>query len=126
MKKLLYKTADANLLKKASAVKFGWLAMDSNGTWYWFSQKPYWCRGIYWRDRDQCNTFFANVKFLKLPKRNSAFAKHSLIKCTSTGPILLSIGFKYDITWGMINIATANTIKKAKLIKGKLDKKLEG
>ena len=100
--------ANEKLLQKASAVKFGWIAMEADGRWYWFAKKPRWSIDNYWR----CDGCFAiaNVKFLKLPKRRPSFAPLSLIKCTSRGPILLSIGKQYHRTWGMISIETANNI----------------
>lgn len=100
--------SNAKLLQKASAVKFGWLAMEADGRWYWFSKKPKWDKENYWCCSGYC--FIANVKFLKLPKRAATFAPLSLIKCTARGPILLSTGNQYHRTWGMISIETANNI----------------
>ena len=102
--------SNAKLLQKASAVKFGWLAMATNGKWKWFSKKPHWCIGDFWWCKGFCDT--ATVKFLKLPKRAPSFAPRSLIKCTSRGPILLSANKMYHRTWGMISVTTSNNLKK--------------
>ena len=103
-----YKIANAKLLQKASAVKFGWLAMEKSGRWYWYSHKPEWRDGYWWAS-GHCKTL-ANVQFLKLPKRKPYFAPLSLIKCTPRGPILLSTGNQYHRTWGMISVETAKNI----------------
>ena len=104
------KTANAKLLQKASAIKFGWLAMEISGSWCWFSKKPRWCMGGYWFGL--CNDVGQYVKFLRLPKRSPSFAPLSLIKCTPRGPILLSIGKMYHKTWGMIDSPTGANAKK--------------
>ena len=99
--------ANAKLLQKASAVKSGWLAMEANGRWHWFSYKPKWEGTFWWSSR-----YLVNVKFLKLPKRSPNFAPISLIKCTARGPILLSAGKQYHKMWGMIDVIKANSLNK--------------
>lgn len=110
--KLRCKIANAKLLQKASAVKFGWLAMERDGRWFWYSKKPKWDSELsYWICNGYC--FIANVKFLKLAKRSASFAPLSLIKCAARGPILLSTGNQYHRTWGMISIETAKNLRRA-------------
>lgn len=90
MTNIRYTIANAKLLQKASAVKSGWLVMEADRKWYWFSRKPHWSKDGYW----WCHGIglIENVKFLKLPRRSPDFAPLSLIKCTARGPILISTG----------------------------------
>lgn len=101
---------NAKLLQKASAVKFGWLAMEQNGRWFWYNKKPKWDSENHRWQSGYCE--IANVKFLKLPKRKPDFAPRSLIKCTPRGPILLSVEKMYHRTWGMISYKTVSEVKK--------------
>lgn len=100
---------NAKLLQKASAVKFGWLAMDTDSRWFWFNKKPKWTiKDGWWAKYGTLE----NVRFLKLPKRKPSFAPNSLIKCTPRGPILLSTNKMYHRTWGLISIDIANNLIK--------------
>lgn len=110
MSKLRYKIANAKLLQKASAVRFGWLAMEKDGRWYWYSKKPEWTGKAGWWAKYGS---LENVRFLKLAKRKPYFAPLSLIKCTARGPILLSTGNQYHRTWGMISVETAKNLRRA-------------
>ncbi len=112
MTKLKFTNADYMLLKKASAVKFGWLAMDVNGQWFWYNKKPYWNNLGHWGW--EINFTIQDVNFLKLPKRSRSFAPRSLIKCTPDGPILVATGNQYHKTWGIIS---ASTVKNIRIIK---------
>ena len=102
---------NAKLLQKASAVRFGWLAMMADGRWLWYSKKPKWYKNLNWWFAP--NSIMVNVRFLKLPKRSPNFAPNSLIKCTQRGPILLSTNQQYHRTWGMISLTTANNLRRA-------------
>lgn len=83
MSNIKYRIANAKLLQKASAVKFGWLAMESDGRWFWLAKKPRWYLIGMWATNSAEDYHY--VHLTKLPKRRWQFAQNSLIRVNGKG-----------------------------------------